>query len=107
MIAIDNVRQITGVLVPEFFFESIAAFIEERLPTRGKFRANGKRVQPEGLNFHRLANTRCDLSAIHARVHPGELLALFAGREQTVAIGADAESSSFAVTSKNRLDRCL
>ena len=78
MIAIDHVRQITGVLVPEFLFESSAAFIEERLPTRGKFRANGERVQPERLNFHWLANARRDLATIDARVHPGELLTVFA-----------------------------
>src|SRR6266487_2973559 len=106
MIAIDNVRQITGVLVPEFLFESSAAFIEERLPTRGKFRANGERVQPERLNFHWLANTRSDLAAIDTRIHPGELLAVFASREQSVSIGPDAESSSFIVTSKNRFDCC-
>ena len=78
MIAIDHIREITGVLVPEFLFESSAAFIEERLPTRGKFRANGERVQPERLNFHWLANTRSDLATIDARVHPGELLTVFA-----------------------------
>ena len=78
MIAIDHIRQITGVLVPEFLFESSAAFIEERLPTRRKFRANGERVQPERLNFHWLANARCDFAAIDARVHPAELLTVFA-----------------------------
>ena len=78
MIAIDHVREITGVLVPEFLFESSAAFIEERLPTRGKFRANGERVQPERLNFHWLADARSDLATIDARVHPGELLTVFA-----------------------------
>src|SRR5437762_11914236 len=35
-----------AVGVPEFFFENSAAFIEERFPMRGKFRANGERVQP-------------------------------------------------------------
>src|SRR5438552_7901841 len=104
MIAIDNVRQITGVLIPEFLFESSAAFIEERLPTRGKFRANGERVQPERLNFHWLADTGSDFAAIDARVHPGELLAVFARCEQSIQIGSDAESSSFIETSKNRFD---
>ena len=78
MIAIDHIREITGVLVPEFLFESSAAFFEERLPTRGKFRANGERVQPERLNFHWLSDTGSDLATIHARVHPGELLTVFA-----------------------------
>src|SRR6266487_6973151 len=100
MIAIDNVRQITGVLVPEFLFESSAAFVEERLPTRGKFRANGERVQPECLNFHRLANARRDLATIDARVHPRELLTVFASCEQSIPLGADDESSSFIETSE-------
>src|SRR6266516_623176 len=78
VIAIDHIREITGVLVPEFLFESSAAFVEERLPTRGRFRANGERVQPERLNFHRLANARRDLATIDARVHPSELLTAFA-----------------------------
>ena len=67
MIAIDHIREITGVLVPEFFFESSAAFIEERLPTRGKFRANGERVQPECLNLDWLANARRDFPTIDPR----------------------------------------
>src|SRR5437867_9737713 len=106
MIAIDNVRQITGVLVPEFLFESSAAFIEERLPTRGKFRANGERVQPERLDFYRLPDTWRDLASFNARIHPGELLAVFAGGEQSVAVAADAKASPFIVTGKNRFDRC-
>src|SRR5213596_3430406 len=76
MIAINHVRQITGVLIPEFLFESGAAFIKERLPTRRKLRADGERVQPERLNFHWLADARSDLAAIHACVHPSELLAV-------------------------------
>ena len=85
MIAIDHVGEITGVLRSRICSSKArAAFFEERLPTRGELRADGERVQPERLNFHRLADTRRDLAAIDARVHPGELLTVFAGREQAV-----------------------
>src|SRR5437764_14196863 len=101
MIAIDHIREITGVLVPEFLFESSAAFIEERLPTRGKFHANGERVQPERLNFQWLADTGSDVAAIDARVHPGELLTVCARCDQSSQIGPDAEPSSSLEISKN------
>src|SRR5213592_1163226 len=78
MIAIDDVGEVTSVFAPEFAFERRASFLEQRLPTRGKFRGNRKRVQPQRLNFHRLPNSWCDLPSLNSRIHPGELLTGFA-----------------------------
>src|SRR6058998_3413134 len=44
MIAIDDVGEVTSVFAPEFAFERRAPFLEQRLPTSGKFRGNRKRV---------------------------------------------------------------
>src|ERR671919_2026960 len=105
MIAIDHVGQITSGLIPELLFECCTAFFEERLPTRRKLRANRERVQPERLNLHRLANTWRNFAAIDSRVHPSELLAVFASRKQTVLVGANAEARPFIVTRENRFHR--
>src|SRR4030095_13789836 len=51
--------------------------------------------------------TRRDLSALDSRIHPGELLAVFTGRQQSIAIGPNTTTGSFIVTRKNRFERRL
>src|SRR5512140_1800329 len=43
-----------------------------------------------------------NLASIDTGIHPRKLLAVLARREQSVAIGADAETSALAITSDNR-----
>src|SRR5262245_56707555 len=106
MIAIDYVSQVTGVFVPEFGFESGATLFEKCSPARGNFCTDVDVVEPQRLNFHRLSDTWCDLMAIDSRIHPSELLAVLASREQSIAIGADAKARPFVVTGEDCFDRC-
>src|SRR5439155_26220628 len=99
MIAIDDVGEVTSVFAPEFAFERRASFLEHRLPTRGKFRGNRKRVYPQRLNFHRHPNSWRDLPSLNSRIHPVELLTGFASWDQSVAMGTNAGAGRFIIAS--------
>src|SRR5881392_2446273 len=79
VIAVDYVCEVSGIFVPETVPKCRATFLKKRFPTLRKSRADRQRIQPQGLNFYRLSNPWRNLSAIHARIHPSELLAVFAG----------------------------
>ncbi len=76
-------------------------------PALGEAAADAKRVQPERLDLDRLPDPRCDDPVAHLGVHPGELDAGLACREQPVVVGADAVSSTSSVARQNRLDGVL
>ena len=69
---------------------------ERRLRAIGQRRMTSagasQRVDPQRLNFHRLADARRDHAAVDARIHPRELHAGDAAREQAVVVHPDAEA---------------
>ena len=62
--------------------------------------ADRERIQPERLDLHRFSDPRRDFAPVHSRVHPRELMAVFAGAEQSVFIGANAEPCAGLIAGK-------
>src|SRR5438128_2676574 len=61
-------------------------------------------IDPEGLNLDRLADARRDHPVTDLRVHPGQLDPWFAGSQQSVDVGGDAEARSARIGMQNGLE---
>src|SRR5260370_29202931 len=87
---VDNVETAMAVCIPELlktllrfgreFFVSIAGFSEESRKSCHR----SKRVDPKGINLHRLASSRCDDPVADFCVHPRELHTGTSGIEKPV-----------------------
>src|SRR6516162_4026854 len=74
------------------------------LPTAAVMVGNPQRVEPERLDFYRLADSRRDNAVTNFRVHPGELKPRLASRQQSVSVQSDSIPGSCRVPFDNRLD---
>ena len=100
MVAIDHVVEIIAVRIPKARLKGSATHFKDGLPTRGELRADRERIQPERLDFHRFADARRNFAPVNARVHPGELVARFAGGEQTIGIGMNTETRAIVIAGR-------
>ncbi len=89
VIDVDDVVEAAGARVPEARFERGVRAAADALPARVQAAGDAQGVQPERLDLDRLADPRRDRAAVDARVHPGELRARLAGRDQAVLATVD------------------
>ena len=99
LLAIDDVVQVSALVVPEARIERLAGAGSALLYLNregvvaffpqppGQQR---QRVVPERVDLHRLAAPRRDDPVVHLRIHPGELVAFLPLPDQAVR-GIDAE----------------
>ena len=102
-----SLGEASELLVPEAFDKSRAASLENVTPSRFQPRGCAEGVQPERLDFDRFSDARCDYTVAHPRVHPGELQARDASRQQAVRVHPDTESSAGGIAVYDLLDRGL
>ena len=107
VIHVDHVGEASELLIPEAFDKSRATSLENVAPARFQPRGCAEGVQPERLDFDRFSDARCDHTVAHPRVHPGELHARDASRQQAVRVHPDPESSAGGIAVYDLLDRGL
>jgi len=107
VIDVHHIGQVAGWLGPEARRERAQAARKEGPPARIDCRGELERVQPERLDFDRLADSRCDHTIANSRVHPRQLLARHAGSQQCVIVHPDPEARACAVTAHDRQHRSL
>src|SRR5262245_45488253 len=107
MIDVDHVGETPELLNPEAFDETRTASLEDVSPARFQPRGSAEGVQPERLDFDRLSDAWGNHTVADARVHPGELHAGDAGRQQAVHVHPDPESSAGRIAVHDLLDRGL
>ncbi len=102
----DDVGEPADALVPEEGREALPRLVGDReeagrregVSEVGRVEADdAQRVVPERLHLDRLAGARRHDAPVDARVHPGELLARLARREEAVHVAADAEARAAQV----------
>src|SRR6185436_11241991 len=103
MIAIDDVVEPAGLLVPEAGGEARAGAREVLLPTLREAAADRERVQPERLHLHRLPDPRRHHPVADLGVHPRELDAGLAGGEQAVDVAVDTVARALGVAGQDRV----
>ena len=101
MIDVDDIVQAIFLGVPEAALEFGAAGFEHGGPTLIDLAGDPKGVEPEGLDFDRLADARSDNPIVGFGIHPSELNAGDAGGEQAVGILMDAEARAAGVAIDN------
>ena len=104
MVGVDDVVEVSPVLVPEALLERKASADERRLePVRDRA-SDPQRVQPQGLHLDRFADPWRDHPVPNLRVHPGQLRARHAGRQKAVVVETDAVARATGVAGHDGLD---
>ncbi len=84
--------------VPKPLFESEKRLLEKMLPFGRETLGDGKCIDPQRLDLDRFADARGNNFAINLRIHPGELNAGNAGRNQPVIVDPNVKTSSGLIT---------
>ena len=90
---VHHIEEAVPLRVPEACAERLAG--PPCLSGAGRLAEGGADLQgvhPQRLDLHRLADPRCHHPVAHLGVHPGQLDARHACRQQSVGVAADAEA---------------
>ena len=80
MIGIDDIVQVPDLGIPKTRAKTIQASRQRLFPSFVELAANPQGVQPESLNFHRLADPWRHYPIADFSIHPGQLDAGNSGR---------------------------
>src|SRR5687768_10144504 len=102
VIDIDDISEVSAGVVPESLDERRATALERVVPAFVGLRGYGERVQPQRLDFDRLADARSNHSISNPRVHPGQLHPGAAGHQQSVGVEPDPEPRPRSIAPDDR-----
>src|SRR6266550_5507060 len=101
MIGVDDIVEAGALSIPKTAAKTVETARQRFLPSVIELTADPQGIQPQRLNFHRLADAWRYNPVAHLGVHPCELHARNARREQPILIHVDAVARASQVATQN------